>query len=237
MNNIRIFLDPDEREQHLKLQLDIVGIDVREFEDAAYCPISLTNTPAQLKPLIRERQRVLMEDVLRLACIEAYDPGSARFSPDTNLSDDHTRVYGVDFAKVAGAKFLVGHNLLPSTGVGIELQIAQQLMKVPVVFHDAGIRTSRMLPPRTIYLQYNDFAQEAGSFVKLFEELKNYDVGVGFNGSKPALLGFPRDSSKIVDLEELAAEILPNNQWVFDGKKPIPEFHVANPEIFVELKK
>lgn len=237
MSNIKVLLDPEKREQYLNYQLNLIGVDVKEDKISAYCPISLTHTPKELKPIIQTRQRILMDEILKPAGITAYDPASAPFSPDTNLTDDHTRVYGVDFARVAGAKFLTGHNILPSTGMGIEFQIAQQLIKVPVIFHDKKIRVGRMLPPRAIYLQYDDFAVEAPKFIGLFETLQKYDIGIGFNDMKPALLGFVCDSDKIVDLEELAFEMLPDNRWIFDGKKPVPEFLVTNSEIFRELSK
>lgn len=69
-----------------------------------------------------------MEDVIAVSGITAYDPGSAPYSPDTNLTSQPNEVYVVDSGKIAGARFFVGHNILPSTGQGIEAEKAMGSM-------------------------------------------------------------------------------------------------------------
>ena len=150
-------MDPEQRRKHINLLLKLEGLEhIQEDPAAAYCPISLTLTPVELKEILKLRQQTLMNHVLGNAGITAYDPNSAPYSPDKNLTSHPSEVYIVDSAKIAGARFFVGHNLLPSTGQGVEAEKAKIYNKMAVMLMDKKIRVSRMQPTRTIYLQYDN---------------------------------------------------------------------------------
>ena len=235
MNNIRVLMDPEQRQKFLDKLLEIDGLGrVEENPDAAYCFISLTQTPDELKSILRARQKTLIDNVLFRSGITGYDPEKAPFSPDRDLTTLPGFVYSIDSGKIAGARYFVGHNLLPSTGQGIEMEKAKTLMRVPVVLTDRTIRISRMQPHRTIYLQYQKFDQQAAEFVSVFKFLSQYNPGIGFNGNTPALLGFEKNSGKVVDLEEEVYRIFPNLQYHYDGRVPIIRLRAENPELFYE---
>jgi hypothetical protein len=199
--------------------------------------------PEEAKPVLRRRQDVLMRTIKK-AGINAYDPGSsAKYSPDMNNTAQPTEVYMFDSARVAAARYLCGHNILPSDGKGNEMEKAVVLNRVPVMLMDRGIRVSRMLPTRTIYLAYDDFEAEAGRLVPVFQMLKEYEPGMGFNGNKPAppgvdsslgmpvLLGFD-SSGRVVDLEDEVYSEFPGMRFEYDGRADIVRLRVANPDIF-----
>ena len=228
-------MDPEQRKEYLDNLLKNDGLShIEEDPLASYCPISLTQTPKELKPYLSKRQNILMNEVLANAGITAYDPGTAPYSPDTNLESKPQEVYLVDSSKIAGARFFVGHNISPSNGVGVEAEKAKFYNRMSVVLMDKNIRVSRMQPIRAIYLQYDNFEEQAKEFTPIFEMLTNYDPGMGFNDNIPVLLGFEKDSSKVVDLEEEVYKNFPKLQYYYNGKKPIIEFRAENPEIFYE---
>lgn len=227
-------MDPDQRQKHIDELLALDGLShIVEDPKAAYCPISLTSTPDELKESVKERQRILMEDVLTAAGITAYDPGSAPYSPDENLTALPNEVYVVDSGKVVGSRFFVGHNILPSTGIGIEAEKAKTYMRVPVMLMDANIRVSRMQPHRAIYLQYDNFQEQFEQFIPVFEYLQEFDPGIGFNGDLPVLLGFNNDS--FVDLEEEVYKKFPDLQYHYDGTRPVIKLRAENPDLFYEI--
>lgn len=87
MEKLKVVMDPEQRRAYVDMLLELDGLShIDEDPMAAYCPISLTSTPDELKPFLKERQRVLMNGVLKVSGITAYDPGNAPFSPDRNLS-------------------------------------------------------------------------------------------------------------------------------------------------------
>jgi hypothetical protein len=235
MGKIKVAMDPAQRQEYIDTLLQLDGLShVNEDPRAAYCPISLTQTPEELKPLLKERQHTLIDNVLAPAGITGYDPGSAPFSPDRNLKTLPNEVYVVDSAKIVGARYFVGHNILPSDGKGVETEKAKTYNRMAVILFDSNIRVSRMQPHRTIYLQYDDFQDQAGLFVPVFEMLQDYEPGMGFNSDLPVLLGFEKNSTKIVDLEEEVYKEFPDLQYHYDGTRPIVKFRVENPEIFYE---
>ncbi len=130
----------------------------------------------------------------------------------------------------------VGHNILPSTGQGIEAEKAKVYNRIPVILMDKNIRVSRMQPHRAIYLQYENFGQEKDKFVPVFEMLQNYEPGMGFNDNLPVLLGFEKKGNKIVDLEETIYKEFPLLQYKYDGTKPIIKLRSENPELFYEVR-
>lgn len=231
MGKITILLNPQQRQAYIDQLLSYEGLShIKEDPLAAYCPISLTNTPDEIKSMVKERQKILMEQILAPSGITAYDPASAPYSPDTNLSSLPNEVYQVDSGKIVGARFFVGHNILPSTGQGVEAEKAKVFNRIAVVLLDKKIRISRMQPHRTIYLQYDDFAGEAKKFVPVFEMLKKYEPGMGFNGPLPVLLGFRND--KAIDLEDLVYKTFPDLVYRYDGTVPTCKFRLENPEAF-----
>lgn len=231
-------MDPEKREKYLRhiLKLDNLS-HIKEDENASYCPISLTLTPEELKEPINSRQNTLMNDVLKKAGITAYDPSSAPYSPDKNLKSSPSEVYLVDSSKIIGARFFVGHNILPSTGQGIELEKAKFYNRIVVMLMDKNIRVSRMQPNKAIYLQYDDFEEQANLFIPVFKLLKNYDPGIGLNNGIPVLLGFEKNSDKVVDLEETIYNEFQYLKYRYDGTKPVIKLKPENPEIFYEKTK
>ena len=235
MGNITVVMNPEQRDDFIEMILKLDGLShIKEDPRAAYCPISLTSVPDEIKSFLQIRQEILMNDILRPAGITAYDPATAPFSPDAGLTIQPNVIYTTDSGKIAGARFFVGHDILPSDGKGIEREKAKTMIRIPVMLIDAGIRVSRMQPHRTIYLQYNNFEEQAGEFVSVFEMLQKYEPGIGLNGDLPVLLGFERTCDRIVDLEELVYRKFPNLQYVYDGKVPILKLRVKNPELFYE---
>ncbi|MFW5746815.1 MAG: hypothetical protein ACOCWQ_04690 [Nanoarchaeota archaeon] len=235
MGNISVALDPEKRSAWHAQLLEMDGLKgIYEDPEAAYCPISLTSTPPALRPHIQGRQEALKSHVLAPAGITGYDPAQAPFSPDRDLTTGTRRVYTVDSGKIAGARFFVGHNILPSTGFGVELEKAARYNKMGVILMDRGIRVSRMQPHRMIYLQYNFFAEECERFGPVMELLQDYDPGMGFNGDIPCLLGFPKSGGPPIDLEEMVYDQFPELQYQFDGKVPILELRAENPGLFYE---
>lgn len=238
MSKIIVAMDPVQRKSYIDYLLKLDGLShISEDPNAAYCPISLTLTPDELKKYVKLRQKILMDDVLSASGIKAYDPGSAPYSPDTNLTAQPNEVYVVDSGKVVGARYFVGHNILPSTGHGIEAEKAKTYNRISVILMDKSIRISRMQPHRTIYLQYENFAEQSKEFVPIFMMLQEYEPGMGFNGNVPALLGFAKSGTSIVDLEEKVYTEFPKLQYFYDGKTPIVKLRAENPELFYETRK
>ncbi len=236
MPRIRVAMDPKQRKEYIDRLLELDGLsNIEEDPDAAYCPISLTSTPDELKPHVKKRQETLKR-VLTSVGIKAYDPGSAPFSPDRDLSTQPNEVYVTDSGKIAGARYFIGHNLLPSTGQGIEAEKAKVYNRISVILMDSRIRVSRMQPHRTIYLQYDNFEEQAEGFVPVFEMLRQFDPGMGFNGDLPVLLGFEKGSEKIVDLEEEIYREFPKLQYRFNGFVPIIILRAENPDLFYEFR-
>lgn len=236
MGKIKVIMDPEQRKEYIDMLLELDGLShIKEDPKAAYCPISLTCTPDELKTVLKTRQQILMENILKKSGITPYDPGTAPFSPDTNLTSQPNEVYVVDSGKIVGARFFVGHNILPSTGQGIEAEKAKVYNRIAVILIDNNLRVSRMQPHRTIYLEYTQFERQAKDFIPIFELLQNYEPGIGFNDNLPVLLGFKKDSKKIVDLEETIYKEFPNLQYKYQGKIPILKLRSKNPELFYEF--
>ena len=238
LGKITVALDPEEREKFVNRLLLLDGLGtVVENPLAAYCPISLTATPTALKPFLAARQASLMNEVLTPVGISAYDPASAPYSPDVNLTSQPAEVYLVDSAKIASARIFTGHDLIPSTGLGIELEKAKFFNRVAVILRDKNIRVSRMQPNKAILLEYENFQEQVGDFQAVFSLLNNFDPGVGFHGDIPVLLGFEKNSNKIVDLEETVYLTFPHLQYKYRGEVPIIRLRAENPELFREYQQ
>jgi hypothetical protein len=235
MSSLSTLLSPDQRQEYLQKLFVLEGLThVTENELAAYCPISLTSTPTVLKPYLAERQRVLMEEVLQAAGITAYDPATAPFSPDKNLHSQPNEIYVVDSGKIASARFFVGHNILPSTGFGVEVEKAKEFNRISVILMDKNIRVSRMQPHRAIYLQYENFAEQASEFVKVFEVLKNYDPGIGLEGNVPVLIGADKKTGKVENLEKKIYDLFHELKYDYQGTSSVVDLVASNPVVFCE---
>lgn len=239
MSEIKVIMDQVQRIRHIKELLKQDGLShVKEDPNAAYCFISLTCTPDELKPIIKERQSILMEDVLKPAGITAYDPGSAPFSPDLDLKTQPSEIYMTDSAKIVGARFFTGHDIIPSKGQGIEAEKAKTYNRVAVILMDRNIRISRMMPHRAVYLHYNNFKEQSKEFVEVFQMLKDYEPGMGFRIENkieiPIPIGFEKSSGKVADLEQEVYKAFPNLKYDYDGTKHIAKLGIINPEIFYE---
>jgi len=235
-DNLIVLMNPEQRAEHIDRLLAIDGLShIKEDKSAAYCPISLTLTPDILKLYLQKRQNTLMNSVLGPAGITAYDPASAPFSPDKNLTSSPGKIYVIDSRKIVGARFFVGHNILPSTGQGNEMEKAKDYNRIVVMLMDKNIRVSRMQPHRAIYLQYDNFEKEYEKFIPIFEMLKHFNPGIGFNNGKPVLLGFDR-RRKVCDLEREVYNAFPDLKYEYDGEAPIIRLSVKNPKIFYEHK-
>jgi hypothetical protein len=238
MSKIKVVMDPEQRQKYINMLLELDGLShIQEDPNAAYCPISLTSTPDELKDAIKSRQHILMNEVLGVAGINAYDPGSAPYSPDTNLTSQPNEVYVVDSGKIVGARFFVGHNILPSTGQGIEAEKAKVYNRMAVMLMDKNMRVSRMQPHRAIYLEYDSFQEKAEQFIPVFQMLQSYEPGMGFNGQLPVLLGFEKTGNGIVDLEETVYREFPQLQYKYDGHTPILKLRSENPQLFYEKRE
>lgn len=232
MGKIRVVLDPEQRKKYLNLLLKLDGLSIEEDAKGCYCPISLTNTPEELKSHLKERQETLKRTLARSG-LNFYDPStSLKYNPDFNRDADHTEVYLFDSARVLSARFFSGHCILPSTGFGNEAEKARIYNRVSVILMDKNIRVSRMQPFRAIYLQYGNFDNESDKFVDVFKMLQDYEPGMGFNGNVPVLLGF--SGSKVVDLEETIYKEFPGLQYHYNGKTPILKLRSENPDLFYE---
>lgn len=235
MPKITIQVHAKDRQLYLQQLLEQDGLgQISEDTQAAYCPISLTQTPEQVKPYVLERQRLLIENVLAPVGITGYDPSTAPYSPDTNLKSLPQEVYLVDTSKLVGARYFVGHNLLPSTGFGVEVEKASRFNRVAVILFDRHIRVSRMQPHRVIYLQYKNFEKQVVEFVEVFKLLSQYDPGMGFVGKEAVLLGFHQQTGEIVNLEQLVYQRFPHLKYQYDGTAPTLNLTTVNPELFIE---
>lgn len=232
-NSIKVIKDPSQRNAYIAQLLSHDNLpEVAEDANAAYCPVSLTSAPANIKAMLAERQRLLLEEVLAPAGIAGYDPATAPLSPDLNLTAQPAEVYLTDSLKIVSSRFFVGHNLVASTGMGVEIEKAKQFNRMAVILTDRKVRVTRMQPDRIIYLHYDNFAQQLEEFRQVFELLKQYEPGMGLDGDVPCLLGFKDSGRTVVNLEKLVYEAFPELKYTYDGTLPIAELEVKNPEIF-----
>jgi hypothetical protein len=230
---LEVLVGPEGRPFYLESQLAMDGLDgVIEDPSAAYCALSLTATSEELKPYVNDRQR-LLKRILTAAGITPYDTADAPFSPSAGLSIKPEEIYRADLGKVASARFFVAHDILPSTGVGVEMHAAYEYNRIPVIIHDNNIRTSRMQTNRAIHIATDNIFNDAQRILKVFQLLKNYTPGIGFDNGKPALLGFD-EQGNCINLERLVSEKFPDLVYEFDGKKPIFTAQTLNPDILIE---
>ena len=235
VNGIVVDKNPTSRDFYLKELLHRDGLmDIEEIPNEAYCALSLTSTPDDLKPAIRQRQNRI-KAILAAAGIEGYDPGSAPTSPDLELQTGPDVIYRIDKSRIARARFFVANDVLPSTGVGVEIEAARTYNRMAVVLHDTQIRTSRMQPNRIIHLGYSDLEEQEEDLIKVFRLLQQFQPGMGLQDGVPVLLGF-REGSKPMNLEKLVYSTFPHLKYEYEGTVPLAKLAVTNPGVFRELR-
>ena len=220
MGKIKVILDPLKRQEHIDKLLEQDGLShIKEDPNAAYCSISLTSAPEELKKILKSRQDILIESVLSPLGIIGYDPSSSKkFSPDLNPNVNPQEVYLADTSRVLEARYFTGHNILPSSGFGNEAEKARIYNRIAVILIDKEIRVSRMQPFRAIYLQYYNFEEQHKDFIDVFKMLQEFEPGTGFNDDVPVLLGFEKHGNKYFDLEEKVYNEFPNLQYKYNGE-------------------
>jgi len=224
-----MLIGPENRKEYLENLITMDGLaGVVEDPTAAYCAVSLTNTPSSAKSFVTQRQTILKE-ILEAVKITHYDPATAPLSPDLNLTAGPSEVYRTDLARVAGARFFTAFDTFPSTGVGVEIEAARRYNRISVIFHDHKIRTSRMQPDCAIHVAIKDLKQQQEQVKELFSFLREYTPGRGIEEQHPLLLGFKDGQS--VNLPELAAKEFPELVYTYDGTKPSLTFSVDNFEV------
>ena len=238
MSKLTVLLNPEQRALYLNELLRLDNLEhIKEDPKAAYCPLSLTQTPDDLRPFVQDRQDQLKK-ILQESGITPYDPATSPYNPH---GGDRTAsaqiVYNHDTEKILGARFFSGHNLLPSTGAGNEYEKARIYNRIAVIFLDKHIAVSRMRPFRTIYLEYHRFAEHQDDVKKLFQLLQEYEPGMGLSNDIPVLLGFDKKTGEVVDLEELVYTRFPKLQYKYNDEVPIIKLRAENPELFYEYEQ
>jgi hypothetical protein len=243
MSNLTVLLNPEQRKKHISRLLELDGFpEIEEDEKGVFCGTSLTRTPDELKDLLAERQKLLIA-IVKEAGLSAYDPQTAPYSPDLNLLSTPQEVYQVDSRGIVSRRFFVAHDILPSTGVGIEIEKAKFYNRICVVLRQKNIRISRMQPHHIIYLQYDNFAKQKDEFVSVFKYLMQFDPGVGTDDGIPVLLGFPKKGSepfdsaqgKPVNLEKATYEKFPNLKYSYDGQISMLKLKVENLDLIKNI--
>jgi hypothetical protein len=224
-----IFLSPESRTKYILQLLKMDGLSgLQEDPLAAYCAVSLTNTPKIAKAFVAARQETL-KYILTAAGISSYDPGTAPGSPDLGLTIGPDEIYKTDISRVASARFFTVFDTFPSTGVGVEIEAARRYNRIPVIFHDEAIRTSRMQPDCTIHLNIADLQKQTDRVVEMFKLLKEYEPGRGLYDNRPVLLGFK--NLEVVVLTHLISAEFPDLVYTFDGTKPALLFGLENHDV------
>lgn len=228
---LSIYKDPIARKDYLRETLigDGIPADTVENPHGAYCALSLTNTPKEFKPKLKEWQLGLL-GILKDAGIEGHDPITAPEAFDVNPNIPPGDVYRIDEARVARHRIFTFLNIFPSTGAGAEAEIAKRYNRIAVVLHHKNILVSTMQPDRSIHLQFSDLEGQRDRFVELFKFLQKFEPGQGFDGQgNPVLLGFRNNRS--YNLPELVYAFFPDLKYNFDPAVSILRFGVLNPEI------
>lgn len=225
---IRVFDDWERQENQARI-LRHYGIEpIKEQENYAYCPLPLTGAPQELKPELTRRQEILKE-ILQEAGIESYDPNTAPLSPEKNLTGTPEEVYNTDAKKVALGRMLVGNLMIPSTGTGVEWELASEMGKLPIMLVDRKVRISRMQGPRTITLAYDDLEEQKEEFIEVFKLIRQCPHRIGLDGNKPCFF-YEDEKGNYLRLDYLIFSRFPHLKYQFDGTVPIIKTMVLDPE-------
>ncbi len=232
-------MTPTQREEHLGAYLKRRGMShIKENPNAAYCPISLTSTPSELRNILASRQKTLIDEVLAPVGITGYDPENAPYSPDNNKTAQSDEICMVDTGKIIGARYFIGHSILPSTGMGVELKTAEFLNRIIVLLTDNNIRDTRMKVLEGLNLGYDHFEKQTPEFIQVLKFLKNYSPGTGLKNGNPILLGFPNNNgSNPVDLEDAVSTTFPKLRYTHRAEiHPVQQAPI-NLEQFYEFRE
>jgi len=235
MSKILVTMDPRQREAYLKTYLTKRGMShIKEDLNAAYCPISLTSTPDELRTILGNRQKTLIDNVLAPVGITGYDPENAPYSPDNNATAQSTEICTVDTGKIIGARYFMGHSILPSTGMGVELKTAEFLNRMIILLTDNNIRDTRMKVLEGLNLGYDNFEKQAPRFREVLQMLKQYTPGTGLKNGQPILIGWRNTDSKPTDLEDTVNTDFPDLKYTHRGEIPPVKQKLINPSQFYE---
>jgi hypothetical protein len=186
---------------------------IQEDTATAYCAVSLTYTPEKLKQKILQEQQTL-KTILSNCEITAYDPASAPYSPDIDKTSTPEEIYKIDKAKLISSRFFVSYDILPSTGQGVEYEVARRYNRMMVIIHNTKIRTSRMQVNRAIHIQVDDLEKDAGTIEELIRFLKRYTPAIGIQGKTPVLLGFAEND--YINLEAEVQKKFPHLTYTYN---------------------
>ena len=239
MDEIEITIDPREREAHIKKYLKINGLShIQEDLNAAYCAISLTGVDKEiLGPILSSRQKTLKEKILTPRGIIGYDPKEAPYSPEKNPTAQRDEICKVDTGRIVGSRYFAMISLSPSTGMGVEMQKAEELLRMAVVLTDNNITDSRMKAARIINLGYDNLEKQASQIRQLFQMLQEYTPGAGLRNGQPILIGVPNNGGKPVDLEKLAHSTFPDLQYTHRGEISPVKQKPKDTKQFYELRE
>lgn len=235
----QILYTPEDRKALQARKLEKDGMQyVREDPDIGYGIMPLTglgtNISAineQIKSYIHERQR-LLQNAMAHAGIDLYDPASAPYSPDIDLSAGPQQVYQTDSLRVAMARHVTFLDLLPTTGGGEELEKARDSGKFVHIIHDPGIRTSRMQPHGVLHLAIDDMAERQHELTAIFAFVHQFEPCIGLQDGVPAMMGWHSATNSYVNLEREVARYWPDLIYRYNAEVPIIQVSVLNPEIF-----
>jgi hypothetical protein len=242
MSNIVVVMGPEQREKHIETMLRLDGLgDVRENRLIGYGIIALTglgnNVSSEnehIKTYLGSRQAILAAAMKQGAGITLYDPASAPYSPDKNLTAQPNEIFMVDSARVGMARHITFADVLPTTGGGIELEKARRLGKFMYIFHDPKIRTSRMQPDRAFHLSVENFAGNKNHLAEIFAFVNEYDPALGFDDGVPSMLGVHRRTGSVVNLEKEVKINWPELVYQYNGNVQILIMACQNPQVFFE---
>ena len=231
VSEIKVLQSPQDR---IRLQIyksTEQGLSTgKEMANAAYCPISLTQTPENLRELVASQQKTLLK-ILESAGIQAYDPLTAPFSPDQNIDYSPEEIYKQDLTRIHMARFLVGIHSNASTGFGVEWQAAVDLYKVPIILVPQGLRISRMQPQPSIILTFSNLETQADTFKDIFEICQTFQIGKGLQNNKPIILGI--QGRNHYNLAEVIYTAYPELKYEHDPQKPTLITQALNPDILL----
>lgn len=238
MDEIEITIDLRERDAHIKKYLEINGLShIQEDLSAAYCAISLTGVDKKvLGPILSSRQKTLKEKILAPLDIRGYDPKEAPYSPDNNPTAQRDEICKVDTGRIVGARYFAMISISPSTGMGVEMQKAEELLRMSVILTDNNITDSRMKAARIINLGYDNLEKQASQISQVFRMLQEYTPGAGLKNGQPILIGFPNKGGNPVNLEELTHSTFPDLRYTHRGEISPVKQKPTDPSQFYETE-
>lgn len=226
---LEILLDSVTRQEHISHSLRLRGLsNVCEDKNKAYCPMSLTAIPDNVRNVMLFRQDII-RNILSDVSITTHEASKILLSPDKSPNATPQEVYRYDLSKLASARFFVAQMLLPSTGIGVELEIARDLNRFGIVLIDRNIKGTRMLPSGLIYLTFSNLKEEASAIKDVFSYLKTFEPGMGMS-DQIVLLGFSGEG-EVVNLNRKIEEMFPTLAFRYSGSKPKLNFKVENPDL------